>query len=155
PWAPRQRSEGLAQTSAIDRKRKSPVDLCLCLQDRRAHRGLAARAGTDSHEADVPAEQSQAQADPRLPGSDAHQGRAAGPQAATPEGAAADRGRSGGEASARARLRPAERLTRGAEFRRAFRQGVRLDGPLFVLVAAANGRSYSRLGLAASRKVGG
>jgi ribonuclease P protein component len=32
---------------------------------------------------------------------------------------------------------------------------VRLDGPLFVLVAAANGRSYSRLGLAASRKVGG
>jgi len=32
---------------------------------------------------------------------------------------------------------------------------MRLDGPLFVLVAAANGRPYSRLGLAASRKVGG
>jgi len=59
------------------------------------------------------------------------------------------------EPARRARLRPAERLRRGAEFRRAFRQGIRLDGPLFVLVAAANGRSYSRLGLAASRKVGG
>jgi len=55
----------------------------------------------------------------------------------------------------RARLRPAERLRRGAEFRRAFRQGIRLDGPLFVLVAVANGRPYNRLGLAASRKVGG
>ena len=55
----------------------------------------------------------------------------------------------------RARLRPRERLTRGAEFRKAFRLGLRLDGPLFVLVAAANGRGYCRVGLAASRKVGG
>jgi ribonuclease P protein component len=55
----------------------------------------------------------------------------------------------------RARLRPSERLVRGADFRRTFRQGIRLDGPLFVLVATTNGRPYSRLGLAASRKVGG
>lgn len=54
-----------------------------------------------------------------------------------------------------ARLRHAERMIRGSEFRKAFRQGIRLDGPLFVMVAAANGRAYSRLGLAASRKVGG
>jgi ribonuclease P protein component len=55
----------------------------------------------------------------------------------------------------RARLRPSERLIRGADFRKAFRLGIRLDGPLFVLVATLNGRPYSRLGLAASRKVGG
>ena len=55
----------------------------------------------------------------------------------------------------RARLRPSERLVRGADFRKAFRQGIRLDGPLFVLVAAMNGRTFSRIGLAASRKVGG
>ena len=55
----------------------------------------------------------------------------------------------------RARLRPSERLRRGGEFRRAFRQGLRLDGPLFVLVAAPNGKGYCRLGLAASRKLGG
>jgi ribonuclease P protein component len=55
----------------------------------------------------------------------------------------------------RARLRPSERLVRGADFRKAFRQGIRLDGPLFVLVATMNARPYSRFGLAASRKVGG
>jgi ribonuclease P protein component len=55
----------------------------------------------------------------------------------------------------RARLRPSERLVRGADFRKAFRSGIRLDGPLFVLVATMNGRPYSRLGLAASRKMGG
>jgi ribonuclease P protein component len=54
-----------------------------------------------------------------------------------------------------ARLRHAERLVRGSDFRKAFRLGMRLDGPLFLMVAAANGRAYSRLGLAASRKVGG
>ena len=54
-----------------------------------------------------------------------------------------------------ARLRHAERLVRGSDFRKAFRQGIRLDGPLFLMVAAANGRAYCRLGLAASRKVGG
>jgi ribonuclease P protein component len=55
----------------------------------------------------------------------------------------------------RARLRPSERLVRGADFRKAFRQGIRLDGPLFVLVATMNGKAFSRIGLAASRKVGG
>lgn len=54
-----------------------------------------------------------------------------------------------------ARLRHAERLVRGSDFRKAFRLGMRLDGPLFTMVAAPNGRAYSRLGLAASRKVGG
>ena len=54
-----------------------------------------------------------------------------------------------------ARLRQAERLVRGSDFRKAFRLGMRLDGPLFTMVAAPNGRAYSRLGLAASRKVGG
>lgn len=54
-----------------------------------------------------------------------------------------------------ARLRHAERMVSGSEFRKAFRLGIRLDGPLFLMVAAANGRPYSRLGLAASRKVGG
>jgi ribonuclease P protein component len=53
------------------------------------------------------------------------------------------------------RFRPRERLLTGAEFRNVFRRGVRLDGPLFALVAAVNQRGYNRLGLAASRKLGG
>jgi ribonuclease P protein component len=54
-----------------------------------------------------------------------------------------------------ASLRPFERLRRGADYRRVFRQGLRLDGPLFLLIAARNDRGHHRLGLAVSRKVGG
>ena len=35
------------------------------------------------------------------------------------------------------------------------RKGVRLEGPLFTLVAIDNGLAHGRLGLAASRRVGG
>ena len=57
--------------------------------------------------------------------------------------------------AAGARLRPHERLRSPAEFQRAFRRGDRIDGPLFLLVAAVNDRGHDRLGLAVSRKVGG
>ena len=53
------------------------------------------------------------------------------------------------------RLRPRQRLRTGAEFEAVFRRGARLDGRLFLLVAAPNGRSFDRLGLAVSRRMGG
>jgi ribonuclease P protein component len=52
-------------------------------------------------------------------------------------------------------LRPRERLLRGAEYRRVLRRGFRVDGPLLSLVACDNDLGYDRLGLAASRKLGG
>lgn len=54
-----------------------------------------------------------------------------------------------------ARFRPRQRLRTSAEFDRVFRRGVRLDGALFLLVAAPNDREHDRLGLAVSRRVGG
>ncbi len=48
-----------------------------------------------------------------------------------------------------------QRLRTGREFDAAFRRGVRVDGRLFLLVAAPNGRPFDRLGLAVSRRVGG
>jgi ribonuclease P protein component len=54
-----------------------------------------------------------------------------------------------------ASLRRCERLRRGAEFRRAFRRGLRLDGPLFLLLAVDNQLGHGRLGLVASRRLGG
>ena len=48
-----------------------------------------------------------------------------------------------------------QRLRTGAEFDFAFKRGVRLDGRLFLVVAAPNGRLFDRLGLAVSRRVGG
>ena len=53
------------------------------------------------------------------------------------------------------RFRPRQRLRSGADFDFVFKRGARLAGPLFVLVAAANGRVFDRLGLAVSRRVGG
>jgi ribonuclease P protein component len=53
------------------------------------------------------------------------------------------------------RFLPRQRLRTGAEFDAAFKRGARLEGRLFLLVAAPNGRSFDRLGLAVSRRVGG
>ena len=53
------------------------------------------------------------------------------------------------------RFRPRQRLRTGAGFDFVFKKGVRLDGPLFLLVASPNGRAFDRLGLAVSRRVGG
>ncbi len=54
-----------------------------------------------------------------------------------------------------ATLKPREKLTSGADYRRVFLRGLRLDGALFTLLAADNPHGFARLGLAASRKVGG
>jgi len=53
------------------------------------------------------------------------------------------------------RLRPRQRLRTGAEFDTVFKRGVRLEGRLFLLLAAPNGLAFDRLGLAVSRRVGG
>ena len=54
-----------------------------------------------------------------------------------------------------ARFRPGQRLSTRAEFDRVFRRGQRLDGRLFLLIAAGSGLPQRRLGLVVSRKVGG
>jgi ribonuclease P protein component len=57
-------------------------------------------------------------------------------------------------AASGAGLRPRERLTSGAEYRRVFRRGARVDSASFLLVAAENGQRHHRLGLATGRRVG-
>lgn len=53
------------------------------------------------------------------------------------------------------RLTRGERLSSPGQFRRVLQKGVRVDGRLFSLVAAPNDCGHDRLGLTASRKVGG
>jgi ribonuclease P protein component len=50
---------------------------------------------------------------------------------------------------------PRMRLHRGSEFRRVLEKGVRMPGPLFLLVATENSLGHDRLGLTVSRRVGG
>lgn len=54
-----------------------------------------------------------------------------------------------------ARLRPRQRLRTRAQFDRVFREGVRAEGRLFLLVVARNGQPHDRLGLTVSRRLGG
>lgn len=53
------------------------------------------------------------------------------------------------------RLIRRERLTSPGQFRRVLHKGIRVDGPLFSLVAAVNDCGHDRLGLTVSRRVGG
>ena len=53
------------------------------------------------------------------------------------------------------RFRARERLRTGGEFDAVFKRGTRLEGRLFLLVAAPNRLRHDRLGLAVSRRVGG
>jgi ribonuclease P protein component len=53
-----------------------------------------------------------------------------------------------------ATLRPSERLRAASEYRRVFRVGLRLEGPLFLLLAAERAGRPSRLGIVASRRMG-
>jgi ribonuclease P protein component len=53
------------------------------------------------------------------------------------------------------RFRPRQRLRTAADFDAVFKRGARLDGRLFLLLAAPNGRAFDRLGLAVSRRIGG
>jgi ribonuclease P protein component len=54
-----------------------------------------------------------------------------------------------------ARFRSRRHLRTGAAFDRVFKRGARHGGRLFLVVAAPNGFTFDRLGLAVSRRVGG
>ena len=57
--------------------------------------------------------------------------------------------------TAPATFRPEDRLRTGPEFQRVFRGGLRVDGPLFLLLVIDSTAGRHRLGLAVGRKVGG
>jgi ribonuclease P protein component len=51
-------------------------------------------------------------------------------------------------------LAPAERIRRRAEFERVYNEGARISGRFMTVFLLANGRAVSRLGVAATRKLG-
>jgi ribonuclease P protein component len=53
------------------------------------------------------------------------------------------------------RLRPAQRIKRRPEFQRIYEQGVKLHGRFMTLFILPNGRQDTRLGIAATRRLGG
>ncbi|NDY43365.1 ribonuclease P protein component [Dissulfurirhabdus thermomarina] len=59
------------------------------------------------------------------------------------------------DAAPGARLRKRERMRRRADFEAAYRSGRRIRLPGLTLVLAPNGLPFSRIGLSASRRLGG
>ena len=116
----------------------------------------------DISETDVPTQQPSPQADPRLPGADAHEKWSRGDRAASPEGTqAAERlmpplpGSSVPPAQKPdERLQLAERLRRRADYLRCYRTGRRRHGSLAILYFIPNELGHARIGITASRKVG-
>ena len=53
------------------------------------------------------------------------------------------------------RFRPHERIRRRAEFQEVYERGVRIHGRLAALFVLANNRTVGRLGVAATKKLGG
>ena len=53
------------------------------------------------------------------------------------------------------RFRPAQRIRRRAEFQRVYDRGARVHGRYATLFVLANERDVSRLGIAATKKLGG
>lgn len=57
--------------------------------------------------------------------------------------------------AANTRFTKAQRVRRRAEFTQVFERGTRLHGRFFTLLVVPNGRGVARLGIVASRKIGG
>ena len=131
----------------------------------------------NDREEDVSTQQPPPQAQARLPRADAHPPGAGRPGTAPPQGAQAP-GRligpaepsrpgppappdepggepGGGRRPRGERLTRDERLRRRADYLRCYREGRRLHGALATLHAAPNREARPRLGVTASRKVGG
>jgi ribonuclease P protein component len=102
------------------------------------------------HETNIPTQQPEAQADPRLPCPDGHQGWSSSTQGAPRQGpgktdSLTDTERDGP-------FPRANRLTSGAEFRYVFEGASRVNAGLLTLLARPNCLGYPRLGLAVPKK---
>ena len=53
------------------------------------------------------------------------------------------------------RFRPAQHIRRRADFERAYETGIRLSGRLMTVFVKSNDGEHARLGIAATRKIGG
>jgi ribonuclease P protein component len=98
-----------------------------------------------SHEENIPAEQPAPQEETRISGADALEERTQGTERAEEKGA---------EKGFRLTYPREVRLRHRTEFQNVYRRGSRVSGRFVVLFFLANGLTYSRMGVTASRKVG-
>ena len=116
--------------------------------------------GVHRHEGQtyISAEPAAPEEDPRVPRPDVHEERPPGPETAAGQGSKAP-GRDAfavtTESSVRFSLPPGRRLRRRSEFQHVFDGGRRAHGRYLTIVAAPSPGPLTRLGIVASRKIGG
>ena len=115
--------------------------------------------GRKEREEDIPAEQSASQEEARFPSADEDQARSRDPVAPPPQGPQAADGltlnRSGNPARTSGFEPGAGRIRSSRDYRRVYRRGRRLHGQFAVFHVRRNDAGHARLGLTASRRVGG
>lgn len=111
--------------------------------------------------ADISAQYPAAPESARVPYQDANEERPARPEAASGEGTEAAHGQQRVEparleaVAERQQFRPHERLRRHGDFQRVYERGVRLRGRFATIFVLPNGGRIGRLGIAATRRLGG
>jgi len=106
-------------------------------------------------QAHIPAEHSASKTDARVSRADEHEERAAGAQKTPREGTEAADRQQRITPGMRARFSPSEHIRRRAEFQRVYEHGVRANGRYLTVFLLARGHPEGRLGIAATRKLGG
>ncbi len=135
---------------------------------RMASEQVIARAKGKSREEDVSAEQPSAKKDPWLSVADEHEERTRGPVTPTAQGTQASYGLSFPAMSERPRaaavpvmssagerLRPEDRLRKRRDFQACYEHGWRIHGEFLTLFGRDNASGRPRMGVTASRRVGG
>src|SRR5689334_2378570 len=114
----------------------------------------AGRAGSPNEgKENVSAEPAAPEANARVPGSHEHEERAIGPEAPARQRAqAADRQQ---RVAPLPRFRRSERVRRRADFQQVYERGARIRGRYSTIFVMRNKGGPGRLGIAATRKLGG
>jgi ribonuclease P protein component len=104
----------------------------------------------------VSAEQEAARAGARVSGSHEHEKRASGTQTPSGEGPeTSQRQQRIASVAGSARFRPDERIRRRADFQQVYQKGVRVNGRFSTTFFLPNHQETGRLGIAATKKLGG
>ena len=146
-------------TDSIDQRRQPPKELAACFLRDSAATPVRTLPGRKEREEDIPAEQSAPQEEAWVPLPDADEAwprdslppAAQGPQASD----GLTLGRSSSPRCTGVAAPGTERIRSSRDYRNVYRRGRRLHGDVAVLHVRANDAGRPRLGLTASRRVGG
>jgi ribonuclease P protein component len=113
---------------------------------------LVASGGRNEGKADISAKYAPTETGARVSGADEHEERPARSETASSEGPQTSNSQ---QRLAALRFRRSQRIRRRAEFQEVYKNGTRVSGRFYTLFIQPNRLAVGRLGVAATRKLGG